>query len=150
MASTAYPGYPLTSYRAGHKVPAFAPPAPHPPDGTCFSHHTSGNMQLSVTGKQLDVGDALRHHAEINLAASIAKYFEGAIEGNVVFSREAHMYRADIFVHVGHGIEIQGQGEANDPYPAFDMALEHAAKQLRRHKRKLRSHHREQSSQGQD
>jgi ribosomal subunit interface protein len=98
-------------------------------------------MQLSVTGKQLDVGDALRQHAETNLEASVAKYFDGAIEGSVVFSREAHLFRANISVHVGHGIQINGQGEAPDPYPAFDMALEHAAKQLRRHKRKLRSHH---------
>jgi ribosomal subunit interface protein len=103
-----------------------------------------------VTGKQLDVGDALRHHAEINLTASVAKYFDGAIEGNVVFSREAHLVRADILVHVGHGIQIQGQGEADDPYPAFDMALEHATKQLRRHKRKLRGHHRADSSTEQD
>ena len=106
-------------------------------------------MQLSVTGKQLDVGDALRRHAETNLEASVAKYFDDAIEGTVVFSREAHLFRADISVHVGRGIQIQGQGEAADPYPAFDMALEHAAKQLRRHKRKLRSHHRD-ASPGQD
>jgi ribosomal subunit interface protein len=107
-------------------------------------------MQLSVTGKQLDVGDALRQHAESSLEASVAKYFDGAIEGNVVFSREAHLFRASISVHVGHGIQINGQGEAADPYPAFDMALEHAAKQLRRHKRKLRSHHGASSAPEQD
>lgn len=107
-------------------------------------------MQLSVTGKQLDVGDALRHHAETNLSASVAKYFDGAIEGNIVFSREAHLFRADISVHVGHGILFQGSGEADDPYPAFDMALEHAVKQLRRHKRKLRDHHRLDNLQEQD
>lgn len=99
-------------------------------------------MQLSITGKQLDVGDALRRHAESTLTTSVAKYFDGAIEGNVVFSRQAHLFHADISVHVGHGILFQGHGEADDPYPAFDMALDHAAKQLRRHKRKLRDHHR--------
>jgi ribosomal subunit interface protein len=150
MASLDNPAYPLTSYRAGHKVPAFAPLLHIPLAEFVFSHDTSGTMQLSVTGKQLDVGDALRQHAEINLTASVAKYFDGAIEGSVVFSREAHLFRADIFVHVGHGIQIQGQGEADDPYPAFDMALEHAAKQMRRHKRKLRSHHRVDSSPEQD
>jgi ribosomal subunit interface protein len=107
-------------------------------------------MQLSVTGKQLDVGDALRHHAETNLQASVAKYFDGAIEGNVVFSRNAHLFRADISVHIGHGLQFQGAGEAIDPYPAFDIALEHAAKQLRRHKRKLRDHRRSNNPSGQD
>jgi len=99
-------------------------------------------MQLSVTGKQLDVGDALRQHAETNLRASVAKYFDEAIDGAIVFSRNAHLFRADISVHIGHGLQFQSTGEADDPYPAFDMALEHAAKQLRRHKRKLRDHHR--------
>ena len=99
-------------------------------------------MQLSVSGKQLDVGDALRHHAETNLQASVAKYFDGAIEGSVVFSRNAHLFCADISIHIGHGQTFQGTAEADDPYPAFDMALEHTAKQLRRHKRKLRDHRR--------
>lgn len=99
-------------------------------------------MQLSVTGKQIDVGDALRLHVETNLAASVAKYFDSAIEGSVVFSREAHLYHADISVHVGRGIQFQSRGTADGPYPAFDVALEHTAKQLRRHKRKMRDHHR--------
>ena len=99
-------------------------------------------MQLSVTGKQLDVGDALRHHAETNLQESVAKYFDGAIHGAVVFSRNAHLYCADISINIGHDLQFHGSGEADDPYPAFDMALEHTAKQLRRHKRKLRDHRR--------
>lgn len=107
-----------------------------------LSDFISGIMQLSVTGKHLDVGDALRRHAESNLTASVAKYFDGAIEGSVVFTREAHLFHVDISVHIGRGIKFQSHGEADDPYPAFDMALEHAAKQLRRHKRKMRDHHR--------
>lgn len=134
----------MTSLGAGHKVPADQLPLLHPVYGnrSLLSDFISGNMQLSVTGKQLDVGDALRSHVETNLKASVAKYFDDAIEGNVVFSREAHLFRADIFVHIGRGIQFQSHGEADSPYPAFDMALEHAAKQLRRHKRKLRDHHR--------
>lgn len=107
-------------------------------------------MQLSVTGKQLDVGDALRHHAETNLVASVAKYFDGAIEGTVVFSRNAHLFCSTINIHIGHGLQFQGAGEAVDPYPAFDMALEHVSKQLRRHKRKLRDHHRLHNPPAQD
>ena len=77
-------------------------------------------MQLSVTGKQLDVGDALRTHVEDSLQASVGKYFDNAIEANVVFSRVAHRYRTDISVHVGRGILVQSHAEVNEPYPAFD------------------------------
>lgn len=99
-------------------------------------------MQLSVTGKQIDVGQALRSHVGTGLEAAVGKYFDHAIEANVVFSRNAHNYQADIKVHVGRGILIQGQGTADDPYLAFNAASEHIAKRLRRHKRRLRDHHR--------
>lgn len=99
-------------------------------------------MQIQVSGKQIDIGDALRTHVEEHMTTHVEKYFDKAIEGNVVFSREAHLYRVDMTVHVGRDIQFQGQGEADAPYAAFDIALERTAKQLRRHKRKLRDHHR--------
>ena len=99
-------------------------------------------MQIHVSGQQIDIGDALRVHVEEHLSISVEKYFGNAIEGNVVFSREAHLFRTDIKVNAGHDIHFQGHGTADAPYAAFDIALEHTAKQLRRHKRKLRDHHR--------
>lgn len=99
-------------------------------------------MQISVSGKQIDIGDALRTHVEEHLSSSVEKYFGNAIDGNVVFSREAHLFRTDINVNAGHDIQFQSHGEADAPYAAFDLALERTAKQLRRHKRKLRDHHR--------
>ena len=100
-------------------------------------------MQISVTGRQIDVGDALRGRVETNLADSVVKYFDHAIEGNVVFSREAQGVRVDISVHVGRGIMVQGHGRAENAHTAFDSALDRIAKRLRRHKRRLRDHHRD-------
>jgi ribosomal subunit interface protein len=100
-------------------------------------------MTISVTGKQLDVGEALRAHAEAGLATLAQKYFDRMIDAAAVFSREAHLFRADVSVHVGRDISFTAEAEADDPYPAFDLAAERLAKQLRRHKRKLRDHHRD-------
>lgn len=97
-------------------------------------------MQFSVTGKQIDVGDALRDHVEKTLDATVSKYFDKAIEGSVVLAKHAHLYRADISVHVGRNILLQGHAEAGDAYAAFDAACERIAKRLRRHKRRLRDH----------
>lgn len=102
-------------------------------------------MQLSISGKQLDIGDALRSHVEDSLEASISKYFADAIDATVVFSRVGHLHRSDISVHVGRGISAQSHGEAAEPYAAFDTASEHVAKQLRRFKRRLRNRQRGQS-----
>lgn len=105
-------------------------------------------MQVSITGKQLDVGDALRGHVEDRLAETVAKYFDHAIDSAVVLTREGkgkHI-RADISVHVGRGITLQGHGETGDAYTAFDTAVERIAKQLRRYKRRLRDHRKQPSA----
>jgi len=102
-------------------------------------------MQLSVQGKQLNVGDALRSHVSDSLSRILGKYFGDAIEVGVTLSRDGHMYRAVISVHIGRGIQIQAQGNANEPYPAFDTAAEHMAKRLRRYKSRLRDHHKRSS-----
>jgi ribosomal subunit interface protein len=98
-------------------------------------------MQLTVTGKQVDVGGALRRHVEESLDALLGKYFRTAIEAHAVFAREAHLIRTDLSLHVGRGIMIKSAGTASDYYPAFDAAAERLAKQLRRYKRRLRDHH---------
>jgi len=97
-------------------------------------------MQLSVKGKQLDVGDALRTHVDESLSRILDKYFGDALEVAVTLSREAHLYRAVISAHVGRGIQMEAQGEANEPYPAFDAAADRMSKRLRRYKRRLRDH----------
>ncbi|AWK86207.1 ribosome hibernation-promoting factor, HPF/YfiA family [Azospirillum thermophilum] len=98
-------------------------------------------MQLTVKGKQLDVGDALRTHVADSLSAIVGKYFNKPIEANVVLTRDAHLFKADIQVHVGRGIVLQSNSEATEPYPAFDTACDKLAKRLRRYKSRLRSHH---------
>ena len=97
-------------------------------------------MQLSVKGKQLDVGDALRTHVDESLSRILDKYFGDAIDCAVTLSREAHLYRAVVSAHVGRGIKLEAHGEANEPYPAFDAAAERLSTRLRRHKRRLRDH----------
>ena len=98
-------------------------------------------MQLTVTGKQTDIGDALRRHAESSLGSILDKYFKTAIEAHVVLSKEAHLSRVEISIHIGRGIVVNARAAASEAYAAFDAAAERLAKQLRRYKRRLRDHH---------
>lgn len=100
-------------------------------------------MQLSVSGKHLDVGDSLRGHVTHAIGASAERYFGRAIEGKVTFQRARHAFRADISLHVARGINVQTHGEAEDPYAAFDMAAERLDKRLRRHKKRIVARRRE-------
>ena len=100
-------------------------------------------MQLSINGKQLDVGAALREYIEGQLPSVVGKYFENPTDGHVTMSKQGHEVRADVTVHVGKGILLQGHAEAGDAYAAFDQAAEHVGKRLRRYKRRFRDHHKD-------
>lgn len=97
-------------------------------------------MQLTVTGKQVQVGDALRRHVEASLDSILGKYFKTAIEAHVVVAKEAHRCRTEMSLHIGRGIVVNASA-AGEVYAAFDAAAERIAKQLRRYKRRLRDHH---------
>lgn len=106
-------------------------------------------MQLSVKGKQLDVGDSLRAHIQSQLTELVGKYFSSPIEAQVTLSKDAHLFRADISVHAGRGIQLQSTSSAADPYAAFDEAATRIAGRLRRYKKKLVDHHKQQRSEEQ-
>ena len=103
-------------------------------------------MKLSVKGVQIDVGDALRAHVETQLQDLVAKYFGDSLDAHVTFSREAHLFCADIMVHAGRGITLQSNASAGEPYPAFDAAAARLATRLRRYKNKIKHHHHESRS----
>jgi ribosomal subunit interface protein len=98
-------------------------------------------IQFTVTGKQMDVGNALRQHIEDSVGSLVGKYFGTGIEAHAVLSREAHLYCCDLSVHIGRGIMLQASEKESDPYKAADRATDLIAKRMRRYKRRLRDHH---------
>jgi ribosomal subunit interface protein len=100
-------------------------------------------MQVSVSGKHIDVGSALSDHIESELQGSVKKYFEHAISANVILSRLRHSFSASIVVNDGTGTHqfLKASGEGGDAYAAFDEALIRIETQLRRYKRKIKNHH---------
>lgn len=108
-------------------------------------------MEISVSGKHIDVGDAFRGHAMDMLTDSVKKYFDQAIDAHVTVSREGSLMHVDISVHPGpRGLIVQGRSEAGDVYVAFETALERIRKQLRRYKRRLVDAHRRRGSSNED
>jgi ribosomal subunit interface protein len=99
-------------------------------------------MKVSVSGKQLELGEALKGHVSERLAFIVAKYYENAIDAHVVFSHEAHLIRSECLIHIGTGISLRAQADAADVYASFDAAILRLEKQLRRDKRRRRSHRR--------
>jgi ribosomal subunit interface protein len=98
-------------------------------------------MKVTVTGRHIDVGQALRQHVEDGLDGIVSKYFDNAMDATVTFEKQQTRFETDISVRIGRGILIQGRADADEPYAAFNTAADHIAKRLRRYKRRLRDHH---------
>jgi ribosomal subunit interface protein len=100
-------------------------------------------MQITVSGKQVDLSDALRVRVSSHLDTIASKYFDHALEAHVTFSRARSFFICDINVHAGRGLRLRGEGEAADANTAFDDAAEHIAKRLRRYRRRVNEHARD-------
>lgn len=100
-------------------------------------------MKIETSGRGIKIGSNLINYVEEKLPHTVEKYFEHAISGNVIFSKDAFLYRADILVNEGTGTRdlIRAHAESDDIYNAFFNALVKIEKQLRRYKSKIKDHH---------
>ncbi len=103
-------------------------------------------MQVQITGKNVDVGDALKSRIEGRLDQDVAKYFDNQASGHVTVTKEGAEFRSDCSLTLGSGIIFHAQGQSPDAYASFDLAAERLEKRLRRHKRRLKNHHKHRSS----
>jgi len=97
-------------------------------------------MQISVSGKQVDLSDSLRTRVASSLDGIAGKYFDHALEAQVTFGRARSFFTCDINLHAGRGLTLRGEGEAGDANAAFDDAAEHIATRLRRYRKRLSDH----------
>jgi ribosomal subunit interface protein len=97
-------------------------------------------MQVQISGKHVDVGEALRTRISDDLLSSIGKYFERGGDAEVVLSRDGHGFRIDCSVTLASGQQLQSHGLGIDAHGAFDQALAKIETRIRRYKRRLKSH----------
>jgi ribosomal subunit interface protein len=102
-------------------------------------------MRYTISGKQIDVGDALSLHVESELGETVGKYSQRPTDATVTFSRDAHQFLCDSVVHLSTGLTVQARGAANEIYAAFESCRERMDKQLRRYKRRLKDHHKDRA-----
>ena len=98
-------------------------------------------MRYQISGKQIDIGDALQAHVKSELGETVEKYSQRPTDATVAFSRNAHEFVCETTVHLSTGLTAAARGSANEIYAAFDACREKMDKQLRRYKRRLKDHH---------
>jgi ribosomal subunit interface protein len=100
-------------------------------------------MRYQISGKQIDIGDALQTHVKEEMNASVKKYSERPIDAVVVFSKSAHEFVCEATVHLSTGLTAAAKAHSTDIYGSFDDCNEKLEKQLRRYKRRLKDHHKD-------
>ncbi len=102
-------------------------------------------MQITVSGKQVELSDALRERVSTELTGITGKYFEHAQDARITFMRSKLGFHCDINLHAGRGLTLRGEAEGNDAYTAFGKAAEHVGKRLRRYRRRVSDHARDEA-----
>lgn len=102
-------------------------------------------MRYQISGKQIDIGEALQTHVKTEMGEILEKYAGRPTEASVVFSKSGHEFVSEAVVHLSTGLTVQAKGTDHEIYAAFDSVIEKMGKQLRRYKRRLKDHHKERS-----
>jgi ribosomal subunit interface protein len=97
-------------------------------------------MPFRVSGKNIDVGEALRTRVNQRIAEATAKYFDGGFSGHVTVGKEGSGFRTDCVIHLDSGIVLEADAVAADAYASADLAAERIEKRLRRYKGRLKDH----------
>ena len=97
-------------------------------------------MQIQVSGQQIDVTPALRDYATGKIGR-IARHFENTIAASVVLGVEKLKHRAEATIKVSQRT-IHAEADGVDMYAAIDVLSDKLDGQVRKHKEKIKDHRR--------
>jgi len=97
-------------------------------------------MSFRVSGKNIEVGEALRERISGRVLEALEKYFDGGFSGHVTVGKEAFGFHTECVVHLDSGIVLRADSMAADAYISADQAADHLEKRLRRYHRRLKDY----------
>ena len=97
-------------------------------------------MPFRVSGKNIEVGEALRERISARVLEALGKYFDGGFSGHVTVGKEAFGFNTECVIHLDSGISLRADSMAADAYLSADQAAEKLEKRLRRYHGRLKDH----------
>ena len=106
-------------------------------------------MDIQITGRSMDLGDALQARVREELESGVRKYFDRPAEATVTFGKtnakdgtpHGREFSSEIVLHLASGVFLTTEGHAGDAHGAFGEAMGKLDKRVRRYKRRLKDHH---------
>jgi ribosomal subunit interface protein len=97
-------------------------------------------MSFRVSGKNIEVGEALRERISARVFETLQKYFDGGFSGHVTVGKEAFGFHTECVVHLDSGVMVRAHSTAADAYLSADQAADNLEKRLRRYHRRLKDY----------
>ena len=97
-------------------------------------------MRYKISGKQINIGESLKTHVEMEVSDILEKYAERPTDALITFSKESHEFVCETAVHLSTGITVNSKAKTNDIYTCFDKSAKRIETQLRRYNRRLKDH----------
>ncbi len=95
-------------------------------------------MQVTVSGRHLDVPDALREYAE-EKSGKFERFYDRVQTATVVFDLDAGRHHCEIIARADHHMTFVAKEAHEDAFASFDLAAKELERQLRRHKERYRN-----------
>ena len=95
-------------------------------------------MEIHITGKNIDTGDALKDHVHEKMA-SLEQYFNNVVDVHVILKHEGNRHVAEVNTLLS-GIVLRAHGEGADFYAAVDQMTDKLVRQLKKYKDRLQKH----------
>ena len=95
-------------------------------------------MQVSVTGRHVEVTEAMKQHVEDKIA-KIKRHFDHVTNVHVILTVEKLEQKAEATVQIS-GAKLFADDVQGDMYAAIDNMVDKLDRQIIKHKEKIQSH----------
>jgi putative sigma-54 modulation protein len=112
------------------------------PERPFVTEMRSQAMQIEITGQNVEVTQALRAYVSEKMER-VERHFDHLISAHFVLKLEKVDHFAEGTIHVGGRTQpIHADAVSEDMYAAIDLLADKLDRQVRRHKDKVKDHHR--------
>ncbi len=96
-------------------------------------------MEITVTGRHIEVTPSIREYAEKKLA-HIEIDFPRILSAHFILEVDKFRHIAELVLHCGNHIVIEARDVEEDLYAALDKVADKVARQLHKYKARIQSH----------
>lgn len=92
-------------------------------------------MQVTVTGRNIEMTDALKKYAEEKVQ-KVKKFLNTTIDAHVILAVEKFRQKAEVTINA-NGVKIHGEEVTEDMYSSIDKVMDKIDRQVRKHKERI-------------